>query len=250
MANLLVLVFLYFTQQFNLYTALICYGCTDLVTIIWFMVSYKMVPSLKGLDFAKARSIYKIGTITMIVMLLISMNYSVDTIMLRQLSDSYHTGIYSVGMAFSNMFLLIPDAFKEVLFGDSTKKSFTKDVAISSIKVSLLALSIIFVGFVVFGKFAITLFYGVEYLPSYQITLVLFLGSISMVFFKILQPVYIAYGKQNKAAVILTASAVLNIVVNYILIPKYQSMGAAIASAISYTLCGVVFLVDYVSERN
>ena len=37
------------------------------------------------------------------------------------MSASYYVGLYSVGVNFSNMFLLIPDSFKEVLFGDSTR---------------------------------------------------------------------------------------------------------------------------------
>lgn len=251
---LAVLCVLYYTGGLTLTAALICYGLNEVFAIIVILFTYRMKFSIKHLfESAKSgllKNVYKTGLITMIVVLLISINYSVDTIMLKRMSDSYYTGIYSVGAALSNMFLLIPDAFKEVLFGDSTKKSFNKKTAYSSIKVSLLALGLILIAFVFLGKFAIQLFYGTDYLPSYEVTLVLFIGSISMVFFKILQPVYIAYGKQTKAAVFLALSAIINVAINAIMIPTYHSMGAAVASAISYSICGLLFFIDYIRTKD
>ena len=71
------------------------------------------------------------------------------------------------------------------------------------------------------------------------------MGCFSLILFKILQPVYISYGKQFKAALFLVCSAIVNIVTNIIVIPKYNEIGAAIASVLSYTVCGMLFLFDY-----
>lgn len=40
-------------------------------------------------------------------------------------------------------------------------------------------------------------------------------------------------------------SAIANIVANFFVIPKYNENGAAIASVLSYTICGLLFLLDY-----
>lgn len=245
---LMVLAVLYFANLISLNIVLLCYAINDLLTIILYIKMYKMKPNIKYLSFDRLKSIYKMGIITMIVMLLISVNYHVDTLMLKWLSNSYYIGIYSVGVNFSNMFLLIPDSFKEVLFGDSTKKNFSKGTAIASIKVSLGASILILIGFLLFGKFAIRLFYGVDYIDSYQLTLILFIGCLFMTFFKILQPIYISHGSQTRVAVFLLCSAVANIVSNYFLIPKFDAVGAAVASAISYTICGVLFIMDYLKN--
>lgn len=251
---LIILCVLYFTQQLTLTMALTCFGLNEMVAILFFTFLYKFRLSLQEVIITYQNNtiaqMYRTGFITMVVLLLISINYSVDTIMLKQMSNSYHTGIYSVGVALSNMFLLIPDAFKEVLFGDSTQKYFTKNTAYSSIKVSLTALGFILFGFLLLGEPFIKFFYGPEYLPSYNVTLILFLGCISMVFFKILQPVYIAFGQQTKAAFFLMCSAILNVVINIFLIPVYFSIGAAVASAISYTFCGMLFFIDYMRSKN
>jgi O-antigen/teichoic acid export membrane protein len=244
--HLFLLIYIYISGFCTLKSFLICYGFIELLRIIILMKIYELLPNKCNFSFSHISKIYATGFITMIVMLLININYYLDIIMLKKLSDSYNVGLYSVGVTFSNMFLLIPDAFKEVLFGDSTKKTFSKQTAYSSIKVAILISFIILVFFFFVGKFAIKFLYGNDYLPSYDLTMILFCGSFSMIFFKILQPVYIAFGKQTKAMVFLTCSAVANIIANLILIPKYNCTGAAISSAISYTICGSLFLIDFV----
>lgn len=209
-----------------------------------------MAPRLEKISISKLKKIYSIGILTMIVTLLISVNYSIDTIMLKHMTNNYNVGIYSVAVTFSNMFLLIPDAFKEVLFGDSTDKNFSRKTAFSAIRVSFITSGIILIGFVLFGKFAIRLLYGSDYIKAFELTLIIFLGSLSMIFFKILQPIYIAEGKQKRAVYFLTCSSIINIVLNVILIPKYGYYGAAIASAISYTVCGCLFFVDYLKVHK
>lgn len=241
---------LFFVDRINLAMVLICYAFNDIFTIIFLMKTYHLKPGYSMIGLKLVKQLYSVGIVTMIVMLLISINYSVDTIMLKRMSASYYVGLYSVGVNFSNMFLLIPDSFKEVLFGDSTRNNFSKKIAINAIKVSLTASVICLLGFIFFGKFAIRIFYGVEYVPAYYITLILFLGILSMIFFKILQPIYISHGNQKKAAFFLICSAITNIAANYFLIPRLNAIGASIASAVSYTICGMLFFIDYIKNKD
>lgn len=247
---LILLIILYLIDKCNLNTVLICYGLNEIIRSIIFIYTYKMAPRLEKISISKLKKIYSIGILTMIVTLLISVNYSIDTIMLKHMTNNYNVGIYSVAVTFSNMFLLIPDAFKEVLFGDSTDKNFSRKTAISAIRVSFITSGIILIGFVLFGKFAIRLLYGSDYTKAFELTLIIFVGSLSMIFFKILQPIYIAEGKQKRAVYFLTCSSIINIVLNVILIPKYGYYGAAIASAISYTVCGCLFFLDYLKVHK
>ena len=72
----------------------------------------------------------------MIVMLLITINYRVDIVMIRHLSSSSEVGIYSVAVTLSNIFLVIPDAFKEVLFEKASNGEHKQD-AYASITASI-----------------------------------------------------------------------------------------------------------------
>ncbi|MFQ8582260.1 MAG: polysaccharide biosynthesis C-terminal domain-containing protein [Holdemania massiliensis] len=242
---LIVLICVCFFNKANLNTVLWCYGIIDILRIVLLIHIYKLKPKIKGITLETIKSVYRAGFVTMIVMLLINLNYSVDTIMLKLISSDYHVGIYSVSVSLANMFLLIPDAFKEVLFGDSARKNFSKKTALSAIKVSLLISFFIFVGFAVFGKWFIKFLYGIEYSSSYSVTIILFFGCFFLIIFKILQPIYIAYGKQNKAVIYLSISATINILANLLIIPIYNEIGAAYASVLSYTVCGLLFFIGY-----
>lgn len=241
----LVLAVLFFTDICSLNSVLFCYGIVEVVRIIVLCLLYRLRLSFKELNFATLWNIYKIGFPTMILMLLVTLNYSIDTVMIRNMSSSYSTGIYSVGVNFASLFLMIPDAFKDVLFGDASKKNFDNQIAYLTIKVSIGISVIGIIGWFLLGKYVINLLYGNEYLDSYSVTTILFFGCISLTFFKILQPIFIANGNQVIACVYLGISVISNIVANYFLIPSMDYVGAAIASVISYSVCGGMFLFKY-----
>lgn len=239
------LAILFFTEVCSLSTVLLCYGTVEVIRIIILCLLYKLKPSFKQLSKTTILEIYKIGFTTMILMVLVTLNYSIDTVMIRNMSSSYSTGIYSVGVNFSSMFLMIPDAFKDVLFGDASKKNFDSHTAYSAIKVSIGISVLGIVAWLLMGKFAISLLYGTDYLSSYHVTTILFFGCISLTFFKILQPIFIADGNQTIACIYLGISVLSNIVANYFLIPSLDYIGAAFASVISYSVCGGLFLLKY-----
>lgn len=240
------LAILYFSGIFSLGVVLVCYGLIDFIRVIVLMGVYRLWPSMRHLSGIVLKNIYKLGFSTMILTLLVTLNYSLSTIMVRNLASSYAAGIYSVGASFSTIFLLIPDAFKDVLFGEASKKDLNNKSVFSVIKVSLLFAVAILMGWVLFGQLLISLLYGKEYLEAYQVTTILFIGDFSLIAFKILQPIFIADGKQNIANLFLILSAISSIIANIIFIPKLGYIGASISPAISYTICGGLFLLYYI----
>lgn len=227
--------------------ALICYAVNDILFVIFFLFRQEKNDN-RVKDTNIIKQIYKVGFQTMAMMVLISANYSIDILMIKMKSTTYELGLYSVAVNFFNMFLLIPDSFKEVLFEDTTSKNFEKKRVTKIVRISYTICSMIFVGFVCFGKFAIDLFYGSEYIDAYLLTIILFLGGYFLLLFKIMQPVYITYGLQCKAIVYLTISVIVNVAMNLYLIPLYSSMGAAIASVVSYGVCGILFWYKFKSK--
>ena len=244
--NLLLLTLLYFFKMIDLKNVLICYGACEVVRVSLFAYCFNIKPNFNCIDRYILKDIYKNGFITMIVMLLTTINYTIDTVMLRQLASPYFLGLYSVAVTFSNMFLIIPDALKEVIFGDSTKKDFKKRLVYSSLKVSMFVAVVILVLFVFIGDKAIVFLYGKEYFDTYLLTIICFVGSLSLIFFKILHPIYIAQGIQKRAAYFLSLSVIINIILNMYLIPNYQAVGASIASALSHLICGGLFIADFI----
>ena len=188
--------------------------------------------------------IYKMGFISMITLLLTTLNYNIDIIILRNLSSSSSVGLYSIGISLANMLWVIPDAFKDVLMNKTSKEESIGDI-IFSLKSNILISLIITLGFILLGKLFITIVYGSEFLDSYITTIILFFGSISMIFHKIISPLLYSKGYQKKLCIIFLSAVFLNIVMNYILIPKFDIIGAAVASVFSYLLAGISILLIF-----
>ena len=184
------------------------------------------------------------GFISMITLLLTTLNYNIDIIILRNLSSSSSLGLYSIGISLANMLWVIPDAFKDVLMNKTSKEDSIGDI-IFSLKSNILISLIITLGFILLGKLFITIVYGPEFLDSYITTIILFFGSISMIFHKIISPLLYSKGYQKKLCIIFLSAVFLNIVMNYILIPKFDIIGAAVASVFSYLLAGISILLIF-----
>lgn len=93
---------------------------------------------------------------------------------------------------------------------------------------------------IVFGNVVITIFYGVDYLPSYTILLFLLPGYLINTF---TGPSSFILLSSNSSGIVLKATALsvlINIICNFLLIPQYGPQGAAISTSISVTLMNVI----------
>ena len=191
----------------------------------------------------------KYGIFPMLSALLITMNYNIDIIILRFFVDFKNIGYYSVGVSLANQVWLIPDAFKDVLFSKTSRSDAIDDIKMS-IKVNLYISILIIISIALLGKPIIQILYGSEYLPAYSVTVIIFGGLIPMIFYKMIISLFNARGKQKLSFWILLLSVLINVVMNFILIPLYGNIGAAISSVVSYTVCGVVFTYIFMKEYN
>ena len=247
-----ILVFIVFINNIRSLNVMIALLVIDeIIIILGTFIKYKFRPDFKFIktENGNLKKIYRLSIISMLMFLMMTLNYNLDTIMLKQMSTSYSVGLYSVGVTLANMLWLIPDAFKDVMFHKTAKDDSIKDIVIST-KFNMYLSIIIIIGFAVLGKWFINIMYGSEYIGSYTVTVLLFVGSLSMIIYKLIHPLYISKGKQSVVLGILTISVVSNVIINLLLIPKYDIIGAAIASVISYTACSMIFLRIFCKEYN
>ena len=66
-----------------------------------------------------------------------------------------------------------------------------------------------------------------------------------MIAFKLIHPIYVNNGKAKIIIYLLSISVIVNIISSWILIPNWGAFGAATASVISYTICGILFFVKF-----
>lgn len=244
---LTILVYLFIPQ--NMYILLLILLLKYVIYVIAYLIKCHYIPRIFSVNFSFIKFLFRFGFFAMLTALLSEFNYSIDVIIMELFLPFSEIGLYSVGSKLAQYIWLIPDAFKEVLFSRTAKND-----SINEIKMVLrinLFITICMIAFIaVFGKIIIFILYGMEYLDSYMVTLVIFLGIPSMVIYKLLNPLYSANGKQKKCFIILFVSVLLNISFNFLVIPIYGKIGAALSTILSYTTCGMIFFFDFVKTYH
>lgn len=213
--------------------------------IIFYLVAMKKIPNPFAVSMKKLGQIIKFGYMPMLSFLLITLNYKVDLLMLKGLHVApKQLSYYSVGVQVAELAWFIPDVFKEVLFSKTAKKNNYDEVS-AVLRISNLVMVIIILGVVAFGKVMLWIFYGAPFLPAYKVTILIFAGIPAMSWFKIIYTLFNAQGRRKTSFFVLLLSACTNIVANYVAIPVIGIYGAALASIISYSVCGIVFIFLY-----
>lgn len=241
------IVFLFIKR--SLLVAVIITISSNLLISLAYMLLYKIKPSMKNINFSFIKKIISFSWLPMITSLLITFNYSIDTIMLKFLSDDVSLGIYSVAAGIITYFWFVPDAFKEVLVSRVTREKGTKSTNFA-VKLSLLMMLATILVFLFFGHFAIVIFFGKEFSSAYGLTLILSIGGISMIYYKMIGVVLLAEGDTKSYFINLLISALINVAFNFFAIPLWGMYGAAISTVLSYTACGVLFLKSYCKKTN
>lgn len=179
---------------------------------------------------------------TMLMNILMYCNYNISVIMLDLLvGNSYTLGLYGTAVTLGNMIWKVPDAFKDVLYNRAVKRDNPKEVAACIIFCMVIAISCIVI-FALIGRQLLSFFYGRDFVPAYQLVQLMFIGTIPMIFYKLIHPLYIVNGKARLITIVLLSAVVANVILSIVLIPRYDAMGAAFSSVGAYGICGLIFL--------
>ena len=190
----------------------------------------------------------KVAIPTMLMNVLMFCNYNLNIIFLDQMTaDYYSIGLFGTAVFLANMLWKIPDAFKDVLYSRAARRDNPIEI-IACIGVNLLIAIIIIIAFAIFGKELLAIFYGIDFVPAFDLVVLLFVGTLPMIFYKLIHPIYVSNKRPLIVVSILLLSVAINCVGNLFLIPVYSVLGAAISSVASYSICGVVFLIKFVCD--
>lgn len=201
--------------------------------------------------FVKTESISKwiikllrFGFFPMLAVLMSTLNYRVDVLMLNGNVADAAIGVYSIGVLLADRMWMIPDAMKGVMLSNIAKGKDAHEAAFVIRVCNTICLFIV-VGIVLLGSPFIDFAFGLEYKGAYSITLILLIGVFPMINYKVIAAYNIVIGKQLISFIILSISVFLNIVANLLLIPRMGIYGAGIASVISYIVCSILFVLYF-----
>lgn len=186
----------------------------------------------------------KYGFFPMVALLMTTLNYKIDTLMLKEYSfiTEEMLGVYGLGIQMADRIIMIPDTLKGVLISRLSKGSDEREVA-NVCRLSFWASCLTCLAFLALGRFIIYYLYGEEFIDAYIPLLISSFGTVAIGFFKLIAQYNIANKKQFLNVLMLSAAIVTDVVFNLLFIPIWGINGAALATGLGNLVCGGVFVL-------
>ena len=161
----------------------------------------------------------------------------VDLYMINFFKGMAEAGLYSLASTFGNIFFILPLSIVTVIFPKINAEDKLKKESIAKYsRISLLLVFLMAIGTLLFIKLVIGLLYGQAFLLSVQPIILLLPGLIAFSVATVLGQYFMSIGYPLKITISWFLVAVLNIVLNFIYIPQYGMIAAALSSTVSYIL--------------
>jgi O-antigen/teichoic acid export membrane protein len=180
-------------------------------------------------------------------------NNQTDTIMLGALSTTEAVGIYTVANRGASLIVFILIAFDTsiaptfaTLYTEGDFEQLQKIVTQSCRVIFAVAL-LITVILIVFGKWLLLIF-GAEFVRGHLVLILLSGGQLVNAFTGSITMLLIMTGFDKCTAIAVSISAILNIILNSLFIPRWDAEGAALATAMSM-ICWNLILIYYAYKK-
>lgn len=176
----------------------------------------------------------------------------VDQVMIKGMLGEEQLGIYSVGIKLVDAFFFIPSAVTAGLLPYFTEqyikepqffwKRYERFASVLNAVAYLFVIAML-----ILGKWIIHFLYGEEYADAFKILLVT-IWTVIPVCMGCVRGIYLSIMEYSSLSFFFSIStAVMNVLMNCLLIPVWGALGAAIASVISYWV--QAFILTFISPK-
>ncbi len=202
------------------------------------------------LDFDKTvlRELLLKGSVFALSFVVIQMNLRVDMLILNRIGSAAETGYYGLAAQITEQLWLLPSAIGIVVMSRTANTDNSAQITITTARLLRLTLVVgLFVSILVgvLSSFVVPLFFGQEFMGSVSLIIWLLPGILFFMAFRVLNGQLSGMGKPGISAVIFSFALVLNVILNFVLIPDYGAKGAAWATNISYFVGSVGIVLAY-----
>lgn len=222
----------------------------DTLVILLIITKFVFPIRLKfNLDLAK--KMIKFGIKSHIQNLLIHLHLRIDVYILALFVMPYEIAYYDIAALIAELMLILPQSINQVILPKLTSLDTNSGILVSTKGSRTTFLITIFesLGIILLGKTFIKIIYGTPYIPSYIPLLLLLPGLTIYSINSILISYFTSQNKQEITIVSTFISLILNVILNFLLIPLYKIKGAAIATSISYSFTTAIMMMVY-CKRN
>ncbi len=197
---------------------------------------------------------FKFGLTIYLATLFIFMNYKIDQFFIKFILGEGQLGVYSVAVSLAELLFLIPGSVAGAILGrlynmsnDSPEER--RRLTSGTIKVTFYVTFILMVASIICTSL-IPLIYGKAYSGAILPTIILFLGILFASIGKISASYFQSSGEPKIHLYITFLVFLVNIILNWTLIPLVGIAGAAIASSVSYTVYGIAYVVIFIRKEK
>lgn len=247
--NLLLVLILVWAFDLGVIGAIIVNFLIGLIVAVY---SLKIISKETTIRFDKnyliSKSLFIKGISFGMALFILQLNYKLDILILGYFEDSINIGIYSVGTNLAELIWQVPAAAGLILFGKSANSKSEIEAVTRSVKLLRMIFPFLILFCIVFSLLSpiiVKLLYGSDFAESSTIIVMLLPGVLFMVIVKLLHSDLAGRGFPLYALWITIGPLILNVILNFILIPKYSIYGSAGATTISYAISGLLFLIVY-----
>lgn len=206
------------------------------------------LPSLTKVSFGQLKEITIKGFTYAIPLFIMGLNYRLDLFILDYYKGKAEVGIYSQGVSLAQMLWFLPEIVALVIFSHSLNAKKEKKFAESLMKYVQKVMTVLgglLVPIALISYYLIPLIYGKAFSGSSLIFVIILPGVYAMILFKMLNGDLAARGYPLVASYVFSPAVVLNLVLNFLLIPRYAGIGAAVASCVSYLFASLAYFIVY-----
>ncbi|WP_137290278.1 oligosaccharide flippase family protein [Natronorubrum halophilum] len=202
-------------------------------------------------DFPR-REMLTFNSMSIVLVFLLMSLYHIDIVMLQQFRDSASVGNYRAALTLAEFLWFVPIALQTVyvhstseLWSQNRHRKIT-ELASRTTRYTFLVTAIMAVGLAALADVAVPVYFGAEAEPAIEPLLLLLPGALGFALARPILAISQGNGTLRYPVAATGIAAVINVILNAVLIPRYGMSGAAVATSIGY---GSMFAFHCVSAR-
>jgi O-antigen/teichoic acid export membrane protein len=176
----------------------------------------------------------------------------IDVYMVQSMLGTVQTAYYSLALHFTETILEIPQAVGLVLYprlASLPEEEIQRLTAQTCRRTLMMTIPVAFAA-ALFGPYLITWWYGKAFAPAGAPLPWAAVGAAAMSVFVMLTRSFTARGKQRVNTTAGVVALIVNVALNFYLIPRYGITGSALATAIAYTTACMILIASFCAESG
>ncbi len=219
---------------------------------LFYLRKHQQMFSISLVNISKAKKMLKESLPLIFSTIFVTIYLRIDQVFLQHMATPEIAGMYAASVRISEIPFIIG-----TLFANAALPVIIKNRKIEEknffIDLKFLFSIVIIVGVIIsllvsfFSEYIVLLIFGKQYLAAAPL-LAIQIWSLTFVYLGVAQGIWIISEKFSSISLIATATgALVNVLLNFLLIPKFSAAGAAYATVIAYAVSG--FLINFFIPR-